>query len=159
MIFAAGSHDGSNKTEVWRCDREHDSATLRSQYSCKDLRAGRFYLSLAVVAVSSQVSGARPGKQAGTSSIAREVLERDELAQARGQLEAGTEGQLMSDQMQSEIAEINQTIEQIDDPRRCYALVQERIRKFRQAGTNVPDDLARIERQLMVDCLAESQGR
>lgn len=65
----------------------------------------------------------------------------------------------MSDQMQSEIAEINQTIEQIDDPRRGYALVQERIRKFRQAGTMVPDDLTRIERQLMVDCLAESQGR
>ncbi len=65
----------------------------------------------------------------------------------------------MSEQMQSEIAEINQTIEQIDDPRRCYALVQERIRKFRQAGNVVPDDLARIERQLMVECLAESQGR
>ena len=65
----------------------------------------------------------------------------------------------MSNQMQSEIAEINQTIEQIDDPRRCYALVQDRIRKLRQAGRMVPDDLARIERQLMVECLAESQGR
>ena len=65
----------------------------------------------------------------------------------------------MSDQMQSEIAEINQTIDQIDDPRRCYALVQERIQRLRKAGTMVPDDLARIERSLMVECLAESQGR
>ena len=51
------------------------------------------------------------------------------------------------------------TIEQIDDPRRCYALVQERIQRLRKAGTLVPDDLARIERSLMVECLAESQGR
>ena len=65
----------------------------------------------------------------------------------------------MSDQMQSEIAEINQKIEQIDDPRRCYALVQERIRKIRQSGSMVPEDLARIEKRLMVECLAESQGR
>lgn len=65
----------------------------------------------------------------------------------------------MSEQMQSEIAEINSTIEQIDDPRRCYALVKERIERLRIAGTMVPDDLARIERSLMVECLAESQGR
>ena len=65
----------------------------------------------------------------------------------------------MSNQMQSEIAEINQTIEQIDDPRRCYALVQERIRKIRSSGSSVPEDLARIEKRLMVECLAESQGR
>jgi chorismate mutase len=79
--------------------------------------------------------------------------------QAKFEGEAGTRDKVMSDQMQSEIAEINQKIEQIDDPRRCYALVQERIRKLRQAGRMVPDDLARIERQLMVECLAESQGR
>ena len=65
----------------------------------------------------------------------------------------------MSNQMQSEIAEINQRIEQIDDPRRCYALVQEKIQRLRQSGTGVPEDLKRIERQLMADCLAESQGR
>ena len=65
----------------------------------------------------------------------------------------------MSDQMQSEIAEINQKIELIDDPRRCYALVQERISKIRQSGSMVPEDLARIEKRLMVECLAESQGR
>lgn len=65
----------------------------------------------------------------------------------------------MSEQMQLEIAEISQTIEGIEDPRQCYALVQERIKRMRQAGIAVPDDLKRMERQLMVECLAESQGR
>ncbi|MGQ0671804.1 MAG: hypothetical protein ACT4N2_02825 [Hyphomicrobium sp.] len=65
----------------------------------------------------------------------------------------------MSEQMQSEIAEINRRIEQIDDPRQCWALVKERIGRLRQSGYSVPDELARIERQLMADCLAESQGR
>jgi hypothetical protein len=65
----------------------------------------------------------------------------------------------MSDQMQSEIAELNIKIEQIDDPRRCYALVQERIRKYRLSGKHIPEDLARMERALMTECLAESQGR
>lgn len=65
----------------------------------------------------------------------------------------------MSDQMQSEIAELNTQMEQIDDPRRCYALVQERIRGYRQQGRTVPQDLALLEKQLMTDCLSESQGR
>ena len=65
----------------------------------------------------------------------------------------------MSDQMQSEIAELNSTIEKIDDPRRCYAMVQERIRKYKSAGNVIPEDLARIEKVLMAECLAESQGR
>lgn len=65
----------------------------------------------------------------------------------------------MSNQMQSEIAELNLKIEALDDPRACYALVQERIREYRRTGTRVPDDLAMLERQLMSDCLAQSQGR
>lgn len=65
----------------------------------------------------------------------------------------------MSDQMQSEIAEINGQMEAIEDPRQCYALVQERIRTYRARGITIPDDLARIERQLLTECLAESQGR
>ena len=65
----------------------------------------------------------------------------------------------MSEQMQSEIAELNTKIEQIGDPRRCYALVQERIRKYRLLGNHIPEDLARMERALIAECLAESQGR
>jgi hypothetical protein len=65
----------------------------------------------------------------------------------------------MSEQMQSEIAEISRKIDEIEDPRRSYALVQERIQRMRRSGVMIPKDLERIERQLLVECLAESQGR
>lgn len=65
----------------------------------------------------------------------------------------------MSDQMQSEIAELNTRFDEIEDPRQCYALVQERIRRYRAAGRQVPDDLTLMERRLMAECMAQSQGR
>ncbi|MGL4397843.1 MAG: hypothetical protein ACRCS9_14980 [Hyphomicrobium sp.] len=67
----------------------------------------------------------------------------------------------MSQQMGGgDIAELVQQMEQSeDDPRRCYALVQERIRQYRESGDRVPDDLARMERVYMTECLAASQGR
>ena len=64
----------------------------------------------------------------------------------------------MTDQMQSEIAELNSKLEEIDDPRRSYALVQERIRLYRTLGREVPQELVRIERRLLNDCLLESRG-
>jgi hypothetical protein len=65
----------------------------------------------------------------------------------------------MSNQMQSEIAELNIELEQTDDPRECYAKVQARIARYRQAGMKVPEDLALIEKRLMAECMAASQGR
>lgn len=67
----------------------------------------------------------------------------------------------MSEQMGGgEIAELVQQMEQSeDDPRRCYALVKQRISEYRQMGTSIPDDLVRMERALMVECMQESQGR
>lgn len=65
----------------------------------------------------------------------------------------------MSNQMQSEVAELNVELEEMDDPRDCYAKVQAKIRQYRQAGLNVPDDLALIEKRLMAECMAASQGR
>ncbi|MEQ1577897.1 MAG: hypothetical protein ABL894_09605 [Hyphomicrobium sp.] len=65
----------------------------------------------------------------------------------------------MSEQMQSEIANLNTQIEVLDDPRQCYALVKERIHQYRASGMKVPEDLARMERQLLTECLCESQGR
>ena len=59
-----------------------------------------------------------------------------------------------------EMADLVQQMEQSDDdPRRCYALVQQQIRACRQAGARIPEDLKRLERTLMAECLAESQGR
>jgi hypothetical protein len=65
----------------------------------------------------------------------------------------------MPNQMQSEIAQLNTELEQTDDPRECYAKVQAKIRRYRQAGMKVPEDLALIEKRLMAECMAASQGR
>ncbi len=65
----------------------------------------------------------------------------------------------MSEQMQSEIAQLSGQLDQIDDPREGYALVQERIQTYRSMGDEVPDALSRMERALRLDCLAQSQGR
>jgi hypothetical protein len=65
----------------------------------------------------------------------------------------------MPNQMQSEIAQLNTELEQSDDPRECYAKVQAKIRRYRQAGMKVPEDLALIEKRLMAECMAASQGR
>ncbi len=60
----------------------------------------------------------------------------------------------------SDIAELVQQMAQSeDDPRACYALVKQRISEYRQSGNAVPDDLARMEHSLMVECMLESQGR
>jgi len=65
----------------------------------------------------------------------------------------------MSEQMQGEIAQLNTELEETDDPREGYAKVQARIRGYRQAGINVPEDLTLIEKRLMAECMAASQGR
>lgn len=68
--------------------------------------------------------------------------------------------QQMGSEAHTEFADLVSQMEQSeDDPRRCFALVQERIRNYRRSGTNVPDDLVRLERQLMTECMLQSQGR
>ena len=62
-------------------------------------------------------------------------------------------------QVQNEITEFNQQLENLQDLRRSYALVQERIRTYRLKGSEVPEALIQIERRLLNECLAESQGR
>jgi hypothetical protein len=65
----------------------------------------------------------------------------------------------MSIQMQGEIAQLNSELELTDDPREGYVKVQAKIRGYRQAGIKVPDDLMLIEKRLVAECLAASQGR
>ena len=50
-------------------------------------------------------------------------------------------------------------IDDQDDPRDAYALVQERIQQYRSAGWSVPEELTRVERSMMTEFMAESQGR
>jgi hypothetical protein len=67
----------------------------------------------------------------------------------------------MSQQMGGgELADLVQQMEQSeDDPRQCYVLVQQRISEFRDSGRVVPDELKRLEKRLMTECMAASQGR
>jgi hypothetical protein len=65
----------------------------------------------------------------------------------------------MRDEVRAEIAAINGQIDHLEDPRACYARVQRRMRELRAAGRAIPEDLARLERHLVAECMAESQGR
>lgn len=65
----------------------------------------------------------------------------------------------MTEQMQAEIAELNLRLDEIDDPRRSYAMVQEKIRSCRTHGQQVPEALSLMERRLAAEMLLESQGR
>jgi hypothetical protein len=65
----------------------------------------------------------------------------------------------MTNQMQGEIAQLNSELEEMDDPREAYAKVQSKIGGYRRAGKTVPEDLALIEKRLMTECMAASQGR
>jgi hypothetical protein len=65
----------------------------------------------------------------------------------------------MSEQMQSEIAELNSRFDELDDPRAQYAILKDRIKTYRSRGAAVPEALQRMERILMHECLQESQGR
>lgn len=60
---------------------------------------------------------------------------------------------------QIDIAELSRQIDEIDDPRQCYRLVKEQIARYQRSGRTIPTDLAYLERQIMAECMAESQGR
>jgi hypothetical protein len=59
----------------------------------------------------------------------------------------------------AEIAVLLTSIDDHDDPRDAYALLQARIREYRSAGWSVPEELIRVERTMMTEFMAESQGR
>ena len=81
-----------------------------------------------------------------------------ETQQQRYHEMAWSEG-AMSQTMKAEIVEINSRIEEAEDPRECYQLVREKIRTHELRGEAIPDDLRRLERVLLTECNAESQGR
>ncbi|CFX39766.1 protein of unknown function [Candidatus Filomicrobium marinum] len=65
----------------------------------------------------------------------------------------------MLNEVQQEVADLNGRIDALEDPREGYAMVKECIRRRREAGQTIPDDLRRLEAALLRDCLAQSQGR
>jgi len=66
----------------------------------------------------------------------------------------------MGQQQQSQmISDAHDTFEEADDPRMMFARVQKQIETYRAQGAPVPKDLERLQRQLMSECAAMSQGR
>jgi hypothetical protein len=76
------------------------------------------------------------------------------------ELKAG-ETKIMAQQMGSgDLADLVQQMEQSeDDPRRCYVLVKQRISELRKSGRDVPDELSRLEKRVLRECMLASQGR
>lgn len=69
------------------------------------------------------------------------------------------EDRKMNASMIDEVAELNVLIDEVDDPRECYVAVQDCIRRHREAGDEIPEDLARLEKVMLTECLSASQGR
>lgn len=65
----------------------------------------------------------------------------------------------MTEQMQSEIAELSTLVDELADPREGYALVRERIRAYSADGREIPHELSLLEQRALTDCMCESQGR
>jgi hypothetical protein len=74
-------------------------------------------------------------------------------------LQNGTSDNATTSQSGAEIAVLLTSLDAHDDPRDAYALVQERIREYRSAGWSVPEELIRVERSMVTEFMAESQGR
>jgi hypothetical protein len=89
-----------------------------------------------------------------------EVLFKRARRRPQVKLDSGRHAHMSAQMGSGDIAELVQQMEQSeDDPRRCYALVKQRITEYKQAGNTVPEDLVRMERSLMTECLSQSQGR
>lgn len=58
-----------------------------------------------------------------------------------------------------EITKLSEELDHLDDPRQGVVRVQQRMKQYREAGLKVPDQLLRMERQLKIDCVLQSQGR
>lgn len=65
----------------------------------------------------------------------------------------------MGNEVLRDIAEVIGRLEDLEDPRVGYAMIHERVVECQKAGVDVPEELMRLERSLLADCCAESQGR
>lgn len=59
----------------------------------------------------------------------------------------------------AETAEFWLALDQQDDLRDAYALIHDRIRRYREAGRPVPERLRRRERDMLTEFMVQSQGR
>lgn len=56
-------------------------------------------------------------------------------------------------------SEITASLDDDADPREALALIEDRIKEYREAGWPIPDGLKRIHRSMMTEAMAQSQGR
>ncbi len=64
-----------------------------------------------------------------------------------------------ADQDDTNTREILEGIDDTEDLRVAWGTVKHRIEVLREAGRDVPEILIATERRLMIECMAESQGR
>ena len=62
-------------------------------------------------------------------------------------------------QAERDVARILSEIDQLEDSRQGFAVVQERIANLEAAGKSVPENLVRVHKVLQAECMAQSQGR
>jgi hypothetical protein len=58
-----------------------------------------------------------------------------------------------------ETAQFLSALDDCDDSREAFALLQERIRYYQQAGRPAPEPLHRREQRMAMEFVAQSQGR
>ncbi len=63
------------------------------------------------------------------------------------------------DRVDERTIEVLERIAAEEDPRVAWGVVFRRIRAMKEAGRDVPETLIKVERQLMTDLTAQSQGR
>lgn len=64
-----------------------------------------------------------------------------------------------ADQIDEETLKVMAGIEEAQDLRKSWAALKARMTALREAGRPVPEALIAAERQVMRECMAQSQGR
>lgn len=62
-------------------------------------------------------------------------------------------------ELSRELSEIANVVETEEDPREASRRVGERIQQLKARGETVPAELEDLERRLLGECIAASQGR
>lgn len=62
-------------------------------------------------------------------------------------------------ELNSEMRKLARVIENADDPRHAISQVRESIEAIKAQGQKVPAEMVRLEKRLVDECIAASQGR
>ncbi|MCB1512241.1 MAG: hypothetical protein KDJ36_15180 [Hyphomicrobiaceae bacterium] len=62
-------------------------------------------------------------------------------------------------ELSSEIRHLARVIGDAEDPRQAIRTVRDRVQAIKAQGRSVPAEIKQIEKRLMDECIAASQGR